>query len=255
MDGLTVYECRKGSALTFSVYVIRLRNSVLKMRRFARANPDHIATKPCVYVGSTALSPEQRYERHLNGKTGSNWVKDFHVGLHKKLTDKSPKYANRSEAEFAEFVLAMQLRKRGYGVWTNLPSVPAFYKETHFAANSWDGAPAEFAIITAYATTGERWTDKENTDADRRLMKTLRSYKVWMVPITGYSPTTGHREPGWAVDINHSRACDLGKWFKQDAIYWVASGTLYVSYCDDRRALVPVGKFHERLHVTPLSLP
>ena len=165
------------------------------------------------------------------------------------------KYATRSEAEFAEFVFAMQLRKRGYGVWTNLPAVPAFYKETHFTTNSWVGAPTEFAIITSYATTGETWTDRENSDADRRLTKTLRTYKVWMAPITGYSPTTGHSEPGWAVAINQSRACDLGKWFNQDAIYFVNNDKLFVSYCDSRRALVPVDKFSERLHVAPRSLP
>lgn len=235
--------------MPFSVYVILLKMAVLQVKKFAKANPNHIPSKPCVYVGSTALTPEQRYQRQLTGKTGNKYVKEFHDGLHKKLTNKQPKYATRREAEFAEFVLAMKLRKKGYAVWTNLPIVPPFYKETHFSANSWQNAPAEFAIITAYATTGETWTDEENVDANRRLQNTLMKLNVWMTPITGYSPSSGHCEPGWAVAIHHVKACDLGNWFKQDAIYFVSNKKLFVSYCDKRRALVPICRFAERLHI------
>lgn len=236
--------------MPFSVYVIRLKATALKVNKFARANPNYISTKPCVYVGSSALTPEQRYENHLKGKTGSKWVKDFHIGLYKGLTAEQPKYATRQEAEFAEFVLAMRLRRKGYAVWTNLPKVPPFYKETQFSVDSWQDAPVEFAIFTAYATTGETWTDKENVSADRRLKNTLRRFNVWMTPITGYSPSNGHSEPGWAVAIDHGKACDLGKWFKQDAIYFVSNGRLFVSYCDQRRTLVPIGSFTEHLHIT-----
>jgi len=235
----------------FSVYVIRLRNSVLGKGRFARANPNHIASKPCVYVGSTALTPEKRLERQVNGTTGSKWVKEFHMGLHKKLTDKQPSYATRQDAELAEFLLAMRLRNKGYAVWTNLPVVPPFYKETHFSVSEWTDAPNQFAIITAYATTGETWPDATNISADKKLHARLGRLSGWTNRITGYSPTSGHREPGWAAAIEFEAACDLGLRFKQDAIYWVNSGRLYVSYCDGRRALVPVGKFSERLHVTP----
>ena len=236
--------------MTFSVYAIRLKAAALHVNKFAKANPDHVPHKPCVYVGSTALTPEQRYQRHLTGKTGSKWVKDFHQSIHKTLTNKQPKYTTRRDAEFAEFVLAVKLRRKGYAVWTNLPVVPSFYKETHFSASDWHDAPAQFAIITAYATTGEAWTDGENAEADRRLKNTLKKLGVWMTPITGYSPTSGHSELGWAAAIDHRKACDLGQRFKQDAIYYVTNGRLSISYCDERRALVPVGAFQSRLHIT-----
>lgn len=235
--------------MPFSVYVIRLTKEALKKPKFAKANPDYDRRKPCVYVGSTALTSEQRYCNHVTNKTGSNWVKDFHDGLHQTLTDKRPKYATRKEAEFAEFVLAMRLRNRGYGVWTNLPYVPPFYKETHFSAPDWQDEPDEFAIVTAFATTGEQWSDKRNSEADRKLKNTLRVESKWLPRITGFSPTSGHREPGWAAAVDFEMACDRGKHFKQDAIYYVKKGKLFVSYCDARRALVPVGKFSERLHV------
>ena len=241
--------------MPYTVYVIRLRTAALSRPRFVRVNLDHIPGKPCVYVGSTARSPSQRYTDHLEKATGSQWVKEFHIGLHQRLTDSQPAYATRREAEFAEFGLAMRLRSRGYGVWTNLPPVPAFYKDTHFTAAEWPDTPNHFAIITAYATTGEEWTDKENKVADRRLKSTLHPKSDWLTRITGYSPTSGHSEPGWAAAIDFEQACNIGKHFKQDAIYYVKKDRLYVSYCDARRALVPVGKFSERLHIAAESLP
>lgn len=237
--------------MPYSVYVIKLSRSAMDSHKFAKVNQSYDPRKPCVYVGSTALTPGQRYCDHLTKKTGSKWVKEFHEGLHAGLTGKQPKYANRCEAEFAEFVLAMRLRVRGYGVWTNLPHVPAFYKETHFRADHWADMPDEFAIITAYATTGETWTDKQNTIADRKLKNTLRTKSEWLPRITGYSPSSGHQEPGWAAAVDFESACNIGKHFKQDAIYFVKNDKLYLSYCDARRALVPVGKFTERLHTTP----
>lgn len=237
--------------MPFSVYVIRLSKEATKQPQFVKANPEYDRRKPCVYVGSTALTPAQRYCNHVTKKTGSKWVKEFHDGLHQTLTDRQPKYATRREAEFAEFVLAMRLRNKGYGIWTNLPYVPPFYKETQFSAPDWKDAPDQFAIITAYATTGEDWTDKQNSVADRKLKNTLRIRSEWHPPITGYSPTSGHREPGWAAHVDFAKACDIGMHFKQDAIYYVKKDKLFVSYCDARRALVPVGKFSERLHITP----
>ncbi len=229
--------------MKYSVYVIRLQSAAMNEPKFARANPEFDHRKPCVYVGSTARAPEQRYEDHLTKKTGSKWVKQFHICLHKTLTEKQPTYSTRKEAEFAVFVLAMHLRNRGYGVWTNVPYVPAFYKETHFWVEDWSDAPNEFAIITAYATTGEIWTDIQNSKADKRLESTLTDRKAWLRRITGYSPSSGHSEPGWAVAIDFATACEIGKHFMQDAIYFVRNGRLYLSYCDARRALIPVGKF------------
>ena len=65
--------------------------------------------------------------------------------------------------------------------------------------------------------------------------------------ITGYSPTTPHREPGWAVAMDWQEACDLGARFLQDAIYVVHADALAVTLCDHRRELLPVGTFQQRL--------
>lgn len=51
----------------FNVYVVRPDPEVLEHKRFRRANPDYLDGKPCVYVGMSALSPDERFENHLRG--------------------------------------------------------------------------------------------------------------------------------------------------------------------------------------------
>jgi hypothetical protein len=122
---------------------------------------------------------------------------------------------------------------------------PAYFETRFRTPRSVHRWPATFAIITAYATTGASWSAEENERADLRLEEALGDR--WRERITGYSPTTGHAEPGWAVMLPFHEACDLGERFDQDAVYLVEADDLFVSYCDDRRALVRVGSFMERL--------
>jgi hypothetical protein len=61
------------------------------------------------------------------------------------------------------------------------------------------------------------------------------------------SPITQHAEPGYAAALEFEEACKIGARFKQDAIYYVSSGTLFVSHCDHRRGLKPITKFSKRV--------
>lgn len=122
------------------------------------------------------------------------------------------------------------------------------YFETRFRLDAhpprW---PDGFVIITAYATTGQSWAAAVNVAADRRLAEQIDRRACWRWRVTGYSPTTGHAEPGWAVAMAWEEACDLGRAFHQDAIYYVESDTLFVTRCDSGRRLIAVGPFRERL--------
>lgn len=124
------------------------------------------------------------------------------------------------------------------------------YKDTKFyvqeKTKDW---PEEFAIITAYATTGEEWTNSENELADTALMMRLKNESNWLKRITGFSPETRHAEPGWAVSISWENACDIGLEFKQDAIYYVSNNRLTVSYCDDKRKPIDVDEFSWRVSI------
>ena len=51
----------------FSIYVIELNQKVLGIKKFRDKNPDFIDGKPCVYVGYTSLTPEERFAEHKTG--------------------------------------------------------------------------------------------------------------------------------------------------------------------------------------------
>ena len=106
--------------------------------------------------------------------------------------------------------------------------------------------PESFAIITAHATTGEVWTAEDNHAANEALRAELERKGKLLGTITGYSPITQHAEPGYAAALEFEEACNIGVWFKQDAIYYVSSSTLFVSYCDHRRSLKPITQFSKR---------
>lgn len=94
-----------------------------------------------------------------------------------------------------------------------------------------DEWPENFAVITGYATTGETWSDEENEASDRQLRERLESASAFVRRLTGYSPTTGHAEPGWAVEVGLEEARNIGREFKQDAVYYVSGDDLNVSRC------------------------
>lgn len=110
-------------AKTWRLYVVKLhedaRERVLaRMRRLDRARIDR--RLPLVYVGVTALSPRERYERHrAGGVTSAPIVRDYGVGLLESLyRDRNPLDAvKEEEALDAEAALAEELRDRGYAVW------------------------------------------------------------------------------------------------------------------------------------------
>ncbi len=93
--------------------------------------------------------------------------------------------------------------------------------------------------------------DLENEAANAALLAELDSTDRLLGSLTGYSPVTGHAEQGFAASLPFEAACDLGLRFKQDAIYYVDSGILHVSYCDHRRRLEPVAAFLDRLDPLP----
>ncbi|MGV3485936.1 MAG: DUF3293 domain-containing protein [Planctomycetaceae bacterium] len=107
--------------------------------------------------------------------------------------------------------------------------------------------PARFVIISAWATTGQTWTAAQNHAADQRLGEWLAARNLWHLRVTGYSPTTGHAEPSWAVSMALEEGRDVGRDFEQDAIYFVDADQLSVTHCRPDSDLWLVGGFRERL--------
>lgn len=99
-----------------NVYVVELSPEVLKEARFRRSNPGYDATKPCVYVGMTGLTPEERLKKHKQGIKSNRFVERYGVRLLPELYA----YANPMPYEAArdmEVEIAIALREDGYGVW------------------------------------------------------------------------------------------------------------------------------------------
>ena len=69
----------------------------------------------------------------------------------------------------------------------------------------------------------------------------------WLVRIVGYSPSSGHAEPSWAVEMPIREAREVGSRFKQDAIFAVRGDRLRVIRCGASCLSAVVGSFLERL--------
>ena len=101
-----------------NVYVIRLNAAVLEERKFAAANVNCDKTKPCLYVGMTGLTPEERFENHKQDYKSAYFAHKYG----EELLERFYKFLNPMDYENAksvEIVLAALLRQQGFAVWQN----------------------------------------------------------------------------------------------------------------------------------------
>ncbi|TAL07285.1 MAG: hypothetical protein EPO07_00490 [Verrucomicrobia bacterium] len=97
------------------VYVVLLDSAVGRLRKVQRLNPRRLATKPCVYVGLTGLTPGKRFTNHRQGIKSSLYVKRYGLRLLPEL------YAHLNPMPYAaaaqmERDLTEDLRRSGYTV-------------------------------------------------------------------------------------------------------------------------------------------
>ena len=113
-------------AVKYSVYVIELARKVFSEdRKFREANPQFNGVLECLYVGMTSKTPQERFAQHKSGyrnakgqKLSSNIVQKYGRYLRPSLyQDIGP--LSRDEALAVEKGLALELRRKGYAVWTN----------------------------------------------------------------------------------------------------------------------------------------
>ena len=98
------------------VYVVDLKRSVMQDGKFAGKNPQYIEGKPCVYVGMTGLTPEERFRNHMRGHRASKYVYRYGKRLREDLSERP---ISRAKAEERERELAAELRAKGWAVWQN----------------------------------------------------------------------------------------------------------------------------------------
>jgi hypothetical protein len=67
------------------VYVVELSPDVLNEPRFMKANPTYRLGKPCVYVGMTGLTPDERFDKHKAGIKSNKYARLYGLRLMPKL--------------------------------------------------------------------------------------------------------------------------------------------------------------------------
>lgn len=97
------------------VYVVLLDPAVGKMRKVRHANPNRDRKKPCVYVGMTGLTPEERFANHKAGTKAASWVKRYGIRLLPELYEHLNPMPYGAAARM-EVDLAEDLRRAGYAV-------------------------------------------------------------------------------------------------------------------------------------------
>lgn len=98
-----------------NVYVVLLDPEVAKLSVVREANPDRDPSMPCVYVGMTGLTPEERFENHKAGIKDAFVVKRFGIRLMPELYEHFNPMPFEAAAEM-EVGLAEDLRRAGYTV-------------------------------------------------------------------------------------------------------------------------------------------
>jgi predicted GIY-YIG superfamily endonuclease len=98
-----------------NVYVVLLAPAVGKLRKVRAENPKRDPKQPCVYVGLTGLTPEERFANHKAGVKDAYVVKRYGVRLLPEL------YAHLNPMPYAAAVqmevdLAEDLRRAGHTV-------------------------------------------------------------------------------------------------------------------------------------------
>jgi len=98
-----------------NVYVVLLAPAVAKSRKVRLLNPKRDPKKPCVYVGLTGLTPEERFANHQQGIKSSLFVKRYGVRLLPELYAHLNPMPYEAAAQM-ERDLTEDLRREGYTV-------------------------------------------------------------------------------------------------------------------------------------------
>ena len=98
-----------------SVYVVLLDSAVARIQKVRAENPDRDRKKPCVYVGMSGLTPEERFANHKAGIKDASLVKRYGIRLLPELYEHLNPMPYEAAAQM-EKDLAEDLRRAGYTV-------------------------------------------------------------------------------------------------------------------------------------------
>lgn len=88
--------------------------------------------------------------------------------------------------------------------------------------------PSDMIIITACNPHGRNAPPSRNAHQNETLRAVLVGRGLTPTPVLGRSPSGDHQEPSWAVQMSEAEALPIARLFKQDAIYSVRAGELWI---------------------------
>jgi Uri superfamily endonuclease len=101
----------------YRVYIIDLKKSVLKRTKFKVRNENYKEGKPCVYVGSTGIGVEKRFEQHKVGYKSNRYVNKYWRRLRYSEINGIRPRKTRASIEKKEAEVAKELQSKGWAVW------------------------------------------------------------------------------------------------------------------------------------------
>lgn len=97
------------------MYVVLLDKAVANLRKVRLLNPERDPKKPCVYVGMTGLTPEERFANHKQGIKASLYARRYGIRLLPELYEHLNPMPYEAAAQM-EMDLTADLRRVGYTV-------------------------------------------------------------------------------------------------------------------------------------------
>lgn len=106
--------------------------------------------------------------------------------------------------------------------------------------------PETFTIITAFNPMDVLLLLEENLQRNKNLFHTLSNLTKDIIPIVGSSPDYLHQEASYLVNITLRQALNIGKNYKQRAVFWIEQNNLQIVECETAQKFT-IGKFSERI--------
>jgi hypothetical protein len=108
------------------------------------------------------------------------------------------------------------------------------YLNVRFLTSLPDGIlPESFGVVTAWNPDGLTAAPGINDAASARLQAQLLSDGHAYFPVPGGSPDFAHAETGFGILATRDRCLELGRQYRQEAIFWIEHGNVHLCSCTD----------------------
>jgi len=96
----------------------------------------------------------------------------------------------------------------------------------------------DFWVITAYNPDGIDTTTEDNLTADAALRVTILEMGVNPFRIIGMSRGQNHAEPGWGFPCDETTAIEIGRRYRQEAVFHFTAGRIDLVDCRDATCIM-----------------